>query len=112
MTFAKTLSTLSLAFALQAGAFIAAAVVLSPSDAAAAGTAKKQNKTQKKSAARINLNSMDNQVLMNEKEQPDNSRNLARIQAELARKMKNHKSNSSLIRAVGDSEQQHSRNMN
>jgi hypothetical protein len=50
MTFTKTLSTLSLALALQAGAFIAATVVLSPSDAAAATHSK--NKPQKKAPAR------------------------------------------------------------
>jgi hypothetical protein len=40
MNIAKTLSTLSLAFALQGGALVAAAVVLSPSDAAAVGMKK------------------------------------------------------------------------
>lgn len=35
MKIAKTLSTLSLAFALQAGALVAAAVVFTPSDASA-----------------------------------------------------------------------------
>lgn len=35
MKIVKTLSTLSLAFALQAGALVAAAVVLAPSDASA-----------------------------------------------------------------------------
>jgi hypothetical protein len=50
MTFIKTLSTLSLALTLQAGALVAAAVVLSPSDAAAAthSKAKPHKKSQKK----------------------------------------------------------------
>jgi hypothetical protein len=50
MTFIKTLSTLSLALTLQVGALVAAAVVLSPSDAAAAthSKAKPQKKSQKK----------------------------------------------------------------
>jgi hypothetical protein len=51
---AKTLSALSLAFALQAGALVAATVIIAPSDAAAAtrSKAKPQKKSQKKAPAR------------------------------------------------------------
>lgn len=53
MKIAKTLSTLSLAFALQAGALVAATVVLAPTDAAAAVSKKKApKKAQKKAPAR------------------------------------------------------------
>jgi hypothetical protein len=51
---AKALSTLSLAFALQAGALVAATVIIAPSDAAAAthSKTKPQKKSQKKAPAR------------------------------------------------------------
>ena len=61
MNIAKTFSALSLAFALQAGALVAATVVLSPSDASAATHVKA--KQQKKAHARGKTKTRGNELI-------------------------------------------------
>jgi hypothetical protein len=118
MTISKTISTLSLALAFQASAFVAAAVVLSPSDATAATKHTTQKKAQKKpqkkahSVSRLQLSNSSPDAPQNSQHEDRDENNLSKIQAELNRKMNNHRANSSIIRAVGDNEHPISRNMN
>jgi hypothetical protein len=69
---AKTFSALSLALALQAGALVAATVILAPSDATAASHSKKKapKKSQKKAPARGKIRTRSSIQLPGEPQPP------------------------------------------